>query len=105
MQNYIQSFIKEVIRQAGLNDMPEEFLQEYEERLTIEAQKRLGLAAIKELTDEEAITLAKIAEESNNDPKKIQEFLASHIDNFEEKMAKILADFGKEIINTIKTIQ
>ncbi len=101
MQNYIRSFIKEVIKQAGLNDMPEDFLQEYEERLTIEAQKRLGLAAIKELNDEDTAALAKIAEESNNDPQKIQEFLASHIDNFEEKMAKVLAEFGKEVINAI----
>ncbi len=103
MQNYIQNFIKEVLKQAGLTDMPKDFLQEYEERLTIEAQKRLGLAAIKELKDEDAATLAKIAEESNNNPQKIQEFLSSHINNFEEKMAKVLADFGKEIVNNINS--
>ena len=105
MKNDIQRFIKEIIKKAELDKMPQDFLDEYNEKLTMEAQKRLGLASVSELKPEEIEEFTKLIEESNNDSEKINEYLTFHIENFEEKMAKALAEFGNEIIKNAEKLR
>ena len=104
MENNMQQFIDEIMKQSGLKDMPKDFIDEYKEKMTQEAQKRLGLISMKELSAEEIEELNKIIEESSNDPEKITDYLTGHIENYQEKMTEALKEFGHEVIASAKKI-
>lgn len=104
MNNNLQDFIEVLIKQTGLDKMPVEFLDEYKNRLQIEAEKRLGLAAMAELSTKQIEEFNKLAAKTENDPAKINDYLASHIDNFESKMTEALKQFGQEVIVAAKKV-
>lgn len=105
MKNNLKDFIASIIKEASLDNMPQNFIEEYTERLTFEAQKRLGLVSMKELDEPKHEELNKIIEESNNEPQKINDFLVANIENFEEKMTIALEEFGKEVLEAAKKLQ
>ncbi|MCK4554079.1 hypothetical protein KAU19_03890 [Candidatus Parcubacteria bacterium] len=82
--------------------MPADFLDEYTDKLAMEAQKRLGLAAIKELDERKIKEFNKIKE--NNGAEAINEFLSANIENFEDKMTVALSEFGKGVIESAKKL-
>lgn len=100
MESNINDFIKALILKAGLDKMPQDFLDEYEEKLAIEAQKRMGVVAMENLTKEQALELANLAEENGDTPEKISEYLSANIPDFKELMSNALQEFGEEVINS-----
>lgn len=105
MNNNIEEFVSEIIKQAGFDGMPEDFLAEYKEKVAIEAQKRLGMSAMEALPDDKIEEFSELAEKSPNDLEKINTFLTENIPDFEEKMAKALRDFGTEMIESAKKLE
>lgn len=103
--NTIESFIDEIVKQAGLDDMPADFIDEYKQRLAIEAQQRMGIVAMQQLTPEGIEELNKLVEESSEEPQKISDFLVSKIDNYEELMANALRDFGREVVEKAQNME
>lgn len=101
--NYIEQFIAQVIKEAGLDKMPKDFLDEYARKLSEEAKKRLGIAAMKELDENEVEQLNKIVGKAGSEGK-VNDFLASRVENFEEKMAVALEEFGREVIEKAKSL-
>lgn len=101
-EDYIQKFIYQIIKEAGLDKMPKDFLDEYTDKLAMEAQKRLGLAAIKELNEQKIREFSKIKE--SRDAKAINEFLSANIENFEDKMTMALQGFSQEVIASAKKL-
>ncbi|MBU4601138.1 DUF5663 domain-containing protein [Candidatus Parcubacteria bacterium] len=101
-ENYMEKFINQIIKEAGIDKMPKDFVDEYADKLTTEAQKRLGLAAIKELDEGKIKEFNKI--EESHDAKAINEFLSANIENFEEKMTVALNEFGKKVIESAKKL-
>lgn len=104
MNNNIEGFITEVVKQAGLDKMPEDFLLEYKEKLAIEAQKRLGLSAMEALPDEKIEEFTELTEKNPEDYEKINAFLMDNISDFDEKMAIALRDFGFEMVESAKKL-
>ncbi len=104
MTDYLLKFIEEIIKKAGLDSMPADFLEEYKEKLAQEAQKRLGIESMALLSPEEAEELGKLMEKSDNDAKAINDYLVSHIDNYQEKMAAALKKFGDEVIESAEKL-
>lgn len=103
-ENYIKKFVDQIIKESGLDKMPKDFLEEYSEKLTMEAQKRLGLVTVRELNEKQIKEFTKIAKETEQDSKAVNDFLITNINNFEKKMTIALQDFGKEIINSAKKL-
>lgn len=101
--NHIEQFITQVIKEAGLDKMPKDFLDEYAQKLSEEAKKRLGIAAMKELNENEVEQLNKIMGKTGSEDK-VNDFLASRIENFEEKMVVALEKFGREVIEKAKSL-
>ena len=105
MKNHIEEYITEIIKQAGFDKMPEDFLIDYKEKMTIEAQKRLGLSAVEALPEGKLEEFTELTEKSPDDFEKINAFLSENISDFEEKMAKVLRDFGQETIESAKKLE
>lgn len=105
MQNYLQKFVEEIIKEAGLDGMPSDFLSEYTAKLAEETQKRLGLVSMAELSPKEVEELSGIMEKTKNDPAAINDYLVSRVDNYEEKMVKALKEFGEEVIASARKLK
>lgn len=101
--NYIEQFITRVIKEAGLDKMPKDFLDEYARKLSEEAKKRLGVAVMKELDESEIEQLNKIMGKAGSEDE-VNNFLASRVENFGEKMAAALEEFGREVIEKAKSL-
>lgn len=88
--------------------MPADFLDEYKERLGMEAKKRLGLAAMKELSGKQIMEVNKLMEKAEKkdepDYAALNDYFAGHIENFQDKMTVALEEFGVEVINNAKKL-
>ncbi len=100
----MQEFIEQIIKEAGLDKMPQDFLEAYSEKVRTEAVKRLGIVAVKELNEKQIEEFNKLMEETGNDAAKMNEYLAENIGNFQEKMSQALAEFGREVIENAKNL-
>lgn len=106
MEDIIQNFVLDLLKQAGLDNMPEEFKKEYIEKLAIEAERRLGVMAMEELD-------AKGLEEfenfmSTHDAPKTEEFLEffnNHIPDFTAKTSQTLQDFAQEFLSSANDLK
>lgn len=104
MANDIKKFVETIIKEAKLDTLPAEFLEEYTERMTIEAQKRLGVTAMSELKPEKIEELNKLIQDTNNDPLKVSAFLEENIENYQDKMTKALQEFGEEVLDSAQKL-
>ncbi|MEK7202990.1 MAG: DUF5663 domain-containing protein [Patescibacteria group bacterium] len=95
----IQQFIKSIFKKAGMENLPKKFLDEYEEKLILETQRRLGILMVKELNEEGVKAFDKLMRKNPNpDQKTFSEFFNAYIPNFEEITEKGLRDFEQEFI-------
>ncbi len=105
-KDLLQVFIPAIIKEAGLDNVPEDFKREYEEKLAFEAQNRLGAIAMGELSPEDMDKFMRMAEEKENiTPDEMFLFFKEHIDDFAEKMADGLKEFALEFINDAKKLR
>lgn len=103
-EDLIQQFVEGLIKEAGLENMPERFKNEYNEKLGLEAQKRIGAAAIKELDEKALDEFSKLAEKDAT-PEKIEEFFKNNIPDFEAKIQAALQEFAVEFIESAKQLK
>jgi hypothetical protein len=101
----LQEFIQKVMEEAGLSDMPETFLDEYRERLVVEAQKRLSIVSLAALSEEERLELEKLIKETKSDAEAINSYLSSHIDDYQGLMTRSLEEFAQEVIASAKELE
>ncbi len=101
MEDIIQNFVLDLLKKAGIDNMPEEFKKEYIEKLAIEAERRLGVMAMEELDakgleDFEAFMSTREAPKSEE----FLEFFNGHISDFTAKANKTLQDFAQEFLSS-----
>lgn len=102
----IQQFIKTVIKKAGMENLPKKFLDEYEGKLILEAQRRLGILMVKELDEKGIKAFDKLTQENPNpDQKALLDFFNSYIPDFKQKTENGLQDFGQEFVSELKQLK
>ena len=85
---------KRISQQLGVKDIKDEQKKQILEL----AQKRVGLWVIEQLNDEQVQELNEIyTKEGDKAQPTISAFLKSHIDDFDNKVNKVLEDLVKEI--------
>lgn len=92
----MREFISQLVEEAGFGSMPEDFKAEYEERLLIEAHKRLGLAAMAKLKPAQIRQFEKLREAG--DAAAADRFLGENISGFSDKMGQVLAEFRESVL-------
>ncbi|MFA5126422.1 MAG: DUF5663 domain-containing protein [Patescibacteria group bacterium] len=100
-EDIIQNFALDLLKQAGIDNMPEEFKKEYLEKLAIEAERRLGVMAMEEL-DAKGLEEFEAFMSTREAPKSEEflEFFNSHISDFSAKANQTLQDFAKEFLSS-----
>lgn len=93
----IASFVAELLKKAGLDKVPENFYQEYSEKIGMEVQKRLGLLAMKELSPEAVEDFGKMMA-ADADPKELGDFFQKNIPDYEVKVESALKEFADEFL-------
>jgi hypothetical protein len=101
MEDMIQSFVLDLLKQAGIDNMPEEFKKEYTEKLAVEAERRLGVMAMEEL-DVKGLEQFETFMSTHDAPKSedFLEFFNTHITDFDAKANKALQDFAQEFLSS-----
>ena len=89
-----------MVKKAGIDNMPDDFKKTYNEKLAVEAQRRLGMMAIAELDEQGAKDFEEfIAKNPSPEPKKTLEFFNSKITDFQTKVENTLTKFAEEFIS------
>jgi hypothetical protein len=93
----IADFVAGLIKKAGLDKVPQGFHDEYAEKIKAEAQKRLGIIALRELTPE---AVDKFGELVGRDakPEELAEFFKNNIPDYEKKVTEALEQFADEFL-------
>jgi glutamine synthetase type III len=100
----ITTFVAELLTKAGLNDVPKSFYEEYSQKIGVEAQKRLGMIAIRELTPEAVDEFGKLMT-SEADPKEMAEFFQKNIPDYEQKVTDALKEFADEFLASAEKLK
>lgn len=99
MTDTIQQFVAGVIERAGINNMPDDFKKEYVEKLSIEAQKRIGMMALEELDEKGVKTFEQfVGDNKSPKPEEVLDFFNNHIPDFTEKVKNTLQVFADEFV-------
>ncbi|MFA6534017.1 MAG: DUF5663 domain-containing protein [Patescibacteria group bacterium] len=93
----ILGFIDDLIKQAGLDQVPEDFKVRYRDQLAAEAQKRLGLEMMKHLDAAGLDEFAALTEE-NAKPAAMQVFLAKAVPNYAALAQEAMKAFAGEFL-------
>ncbi len=93
----ISTFVTELLKKAGLDDVPRDFYDEYSQKIGVEAQKRLGMIAIRELTPDAVDEFGKLMT-NEADPKTLAEFFKKNIPDYEKKVEEALKEFADEFL-------
>jgi len=104
MNNDIKQFVEKIIEEAGLSNMPEEFKEEYKQKMVLEAEKRMGVVTLKHLNESQAKELAQITENNPDDIDKVNDFLEKSIENYKEIMTEALREFAQDVISAAQKI-
>ena len=90
-----QKFVTELLKQAGLENMPEEFKNDYLEKLSVAAEERVGLSTLKELSPQDMEEFMNLSAD-NAAPQALADFLKEKIPDYEAKVTAALQEFAKE---------
>ena len=100
----ITNFVAELLKKAGLADMPEKFRDEYSEKIGLEVQKRLGLVAMKELSPEAVDKFGQLMT-ADAKPDELAEFFQQNIPDYETKVTQALKDFADEFLASAEKLR
>lgn len=93
----VGQFVEELIKKAGLDQVPEKFKMEYVEKIGTEVNRRIGLVAMKELSLEALQEFEKIMS-AETTPEKLAEFFKKNIPDYENKISAALKTFADEFL-------
>ena len=95
----VADFVAGLLKKAGLDKGPRSFRAEYAEKIKAEAQKRLGIVAIRELTPEAVDKFGELAGRGAL-PGEFAEFFKKNIPDYEKKAADALKKFADEFLSS-----
>lgn len=106
--DFIQKFAHYLIIEAGLADLPFEYLTDYQLRLEQQISEHMGLIAIANLDDDGVKEYLLIIQEAKGDLsaahyEKVIALWQKRIPNFQAVISKGMADFGNKFLENIKT--
>lgn len=106
MEDQVQKFISDLLKKAGIDNMPEDFKKQYAERLGVEVQRRLGIMALDELNEKGISDFeAFSAKHKSPQSKDLLEFFNTHIPDFKGKVEATMSQFGQEFLSSAQKLK
>jgi predicted house-cleaning noncanonical NTP pyrophosphatase (MazG superfamily) len=101
MDEALNAYLEELLKAANIASLPEDYKNEYKERLALEVNRRIGIVVMDQLTDKDLEELEKLLEKDSK-IEEIQNFLSQRIPNLKEVVEKALDQFAAEFIAAAK---
>lgn len=93
----INTFVTELLKKSELDKVPQDFYNEYLEKIGNEVQKRLGIIAMKELSPDAVDEFGKLVSNEAK-PEALAQFFKKNIPNYEAKVESALKEFADEFL-------
>ena len=100
--DFLGQYVNTLFDQEGFAEMTEETRKQMIPQFMAEAERRIGIAVLPELSEESAKEFVKLAEDEDVTPEKINAFLQENVPNFKEVVQKTLKDFTVEFKEIMK---
>ncbi|MBU4305010.1 MAG: hypothetical protein KJ893_05245 [Candidatus Omnitrophica bacterium] len=95
-----------MMERGGTDKLPEKFREEYKLKLLDSAQKRIGVAALKELDAKGVEEFTKLTQaEGELKPDALLDFFRTRIPDFNKKMTQTLEEFADDFIKGAEKIR
>lgn len=103
--DFLESFIHNVLDEAGFEEMTESTRAQFVPMFVAEAERRLGLALLPSLDDNQAKQLADLANDEKTSPEDLAKFWQESVPNFEEIVQGTLDAFAVEFKKTLANVK
>lgn len=98
-RQFIDLFTREVISEAGLDDIPEDFKESYIQQMSYELRRRIGILAVKSLDAQSYQDFHELVRDNpNQDLFNVIDFFRARLANFNDIVAQALHEFKYEIM-------
>lgn len=98
-RHFIDLFTREVISEAGLDDIPEDFRESYIQQMSYELRRRIGILAVKSLDSQSYQDFHNLIKDNpGQDLFNVIDFFRARLVNFNDIVAQALHDFKYEIL-------
>ena len=102
MKNQIVEFLQQLINEADLKHLPDDFKSRYIEQLRMLVEERIGILALEELHEEHVKDFQKMLNGSDKEQEKIGDFLREHVPEFEQKVQAVLEEFRNQFLDSVR---
>lgn len=100
----IDQFVDNLIKQAGINNLPEDYLVVYKEKVKEQINRRLALMLMENVNDKSAKEISDLfADPENLDLSQAQEIFSKHVSELEEKVAAEMLAFAEDFVKAAKS--
>lgn len=87
---------KSLLDELGLSDIPKEKREQLVEKMTEVLLKRIFMETLEKLDEKSQEEYAEMVK-NNPNPEELDNFLSSHISNYDEMVNKIIENFKEEM--------
>ncbi len=98
-----QKIQESIIKELGLENLPEDEQAELLTTMTESILKRITISVLEQLTEEEKIEFDQVRD--SDDPEKISNFLREKIVNYDEMVENIIKNFKEEMRGTMADLE
>lgn len=103
--DFTHAFIHQLLDGAGFENLSEEMRAQYVPQFAAEAERRLGIAMLPLLNEQQAKDFAAMVQNEATTPQQIEEFWKGAVPNFEAVVKQTLEDFANEIRDAVATLR
>jgi len=112
----IDAFVRRLVKDAGLDTLGPEFVEDYIKQFTPQAERRIGMAALKMLDEDGKRKYMNFVEQSKGSkptpeeaiafvrkqPDEAVVFFRKYVPDFDKKIEAAFDDFAKEFVASMK---
>lgn len=101
----IERFTDQILEEANLTSLPDEFRNQFKLQMAEEIQKRMGILTLQALSDENLKAFDQLmTQEPESTPEVMAQFFKEKIPNYDEFIAGKIIEFKDEFVQKAKSI-
>lgn len=97
----ITEFLEQLLKEADLRNLPDDFRARYIDQLRELIQERVGILALEELHQEHVREFQTLLSGEDTD-QQLHDFLTKNIPEFEQKLQDVLGEFREQFLDSVR---